>query len=70
VGNYTFPDRQRDFYCFLTGDQDEYLLAVTDDFMEVTLLGDGGSTAYYYLPQGFDWDYLMTLLEASPSPWA
>lgn len=67
VGTYTFPDQQRDFYCFLTGSQEEYLLAVTGDFMEVTVLGRGGATAYYYLPQGFDWDHLMPLLEATPS---
>lgn len=70
MGTYTFPDQEREFYCFLSHDQDEYLLAITDDLMEVTLLGRGDDSTYYYLPQGFDWNYLMGLLEATPSPYA
>lgn len=70
MGSYTFPDGQRDFYCFFTDDQQERLIAITDQVMEVTVLGDGGSTDYYYITQEVDWDYLMSLMEATPDPYA
>lgn len=66
VGSYTFPDGQRDFYCFFTDDQQERLIAITDQVMVVTVLGDGGSTDYYYITQEVDWDYLSSLLTQSP----
>lgn len=66
MGSYTFPDGQRDFYCFFTDGQQQRLIAITDQVMEVTVLGAGGSTHCYYITQGVDWDYLSGLMTQSP----
>lgn len=64
AGNYNFPDQ--DFSCFLFGPDNGKLIVISHQVMEVTELGPGAASTYYYLPQGVDWDYLTSLLEVSP----
>ena len=64
AGNYNFPDQ--DFSCFLFGPDNSKLIVISHQVMEVTELGPGAASTYYYLPQGVDWDYLTSLLEVSP----
>lgn len=64
MGTYTLPETDCSF--FLEGPDNDFLIVISHQVMEVTELGPGAASTYYYLPQGVDWDYLTSLLEVSP----
>lgn len=68
TGNYNFP--HEDFSCFLFGPDNDKLIVISNQIMEVTVMGPAAAPTYYYLPQGVDWDYLTSLLEVSSDPLA
>lgn len=67
AGNYNFPDQ--DFSCFLFGPDNGKLIVISHQVMEVTELGHDSYPTYYHISQEVDWDYLLSLMEASPHSW-
>lgn len=67
AGNYNFPDQ--DFSCFLFGPDNSKLIVISHQVMEVTELGHDSYPTYYHISQEVDWDYLLSLMEASPHSW-
>lgn len=68
AGTYSFPTYLREFECFLSHNSDELFVAIHHQVLEVVVTGDGKvHSDYYYIPQGFDWDYLISLLREKTS---
>lgn len=67
AGTYSFPTYLREFECFLSHNSDELFVAIHHQVLEVVVTGDGKvHSDFYYIPQGFDWDYLTSLLREKP----
>lgn len=67
MGTYTLPETDCSF--FLEGLDNDFLIVISHQVMEVTELGYDSSTTYYHISQEVDWDYLLSLMEASPHSW-
>lgn len=67
MGTYTLPETDCSF--FLEGPDNEFLIVISHQVMEVTELGYDSSPTYYHISQEVDWDYLLSLMEASPHSW-
>ena len=67
MGSYTLPETDCSF--FLEGPDNSKLIVISHQVMEVTELGHDSYPTYYHIPQEVDWDYLLSLMEASPHSW-
>ena len=67
MGTYTLPETDCSF--FLEGLDNDFLIVISYQVMEVTELGYDSSPTYYHISQEVDWDYLLSLMEASPHSW-
>jgi len=67
MGTYTLPETDCSF--FLEGLDNDFLIVISHQVMEVTELGYDSSPTYYHISQEVDWDYLLSLMEASPHSW-
>lgn len=67
MGTYTLPETDCSF--LLEGPDNEFLIVISHQVMEVTELGYDSSPTYYHISQEVDWDYLLSLMEASPHSW-
>lgn len=67
MGTYTLPETDCSF--FLEGPDNDFLIVISHQVMEVTELGYDSSPTYYHISQEVDWDYLLSLMEASPHSW-
>ena len=67
MGTYTLPETDCSF--FLEGPDNSKLIVISHQVMEVTELGHDSYPTYYHISQEVDWDYLLSLMEASPHSW-
>ena len=67
MGSYTLPETDCSF--FLEGPDNSKLIVISHQVMEVTELGHDSYPTYYHISQEVDWDYLLSLMEASPHSW-
>lgn len=67
MGTYTLPEEDCSF--FLEGPDNDFLIVISHQVMEVTELGHDSYPTYYHISQEVDWDYLLSLMEASPHSW-
>lgn len=67
MGTYTLPEADCSF--FLEGPDNSKLIVISHQVMEVTELGHDSYPSYYHISQEVDWDYLLSLMEASPHSW-
>lgn len=67
MGTYTLPETDCSF--FLEGPDNDFLIVISHQVMEVTELGHDSYPTYYHISQEVDWDYLLSLMEASPHSW-
>ena len=67
MGSYTLPETDCSF--FLECPDNSKLIVISHQVMEVTELGHDSYPTYYHISQEVDWDYLLSLMEASPHSW-
>ena len=67
TGDYSFSDSGTEFHYILDGPEESTVLALYDNAVKVTPLSRAREARRYYIPEGVDWEYLATVIEAAPA---